>query len=107
MFMNYITIFGQLLVMLVIFLATKYFTFQLTEVWGLPRWLNYKPWNCAMCSCFWSLVAIYTTIWIMGYWWTGIGGLILAILNGVAMYIDQRKKTVDVNQYHVDDNNEN
>lgn len=99
--MNYINAIGQLLAMLVIFLATKYATFQITEH-GLPKWLDYRPFNCALCACFWSLVAIYTTLLIIGYTWLGISGLILAVLNAIAMYIDQRNKTVDVNNYHID-----
>lgn len=100
---NEITVIAQLLAMLVIFLATKYFTFQLAEVLGLPKWLDYKPWNCALCSCFWSLVAIYTTLLILGYTWLGISGLILAVLNAIAMYINQKRKTIDVNSYHLDE----
>lgn len=101
MIMNYISVIGQLLAMLVIFLATKYFTFQLTEVWGLPKWLQYKPFICDTCLTFWSLVAIYTTLLIIGYQWLGISGLIMAVLNAIAMYINQKRKTVDVNNYHI------
>ena len=101
--MNYITIIGQLLAMLVIFLAIKYFTYKLTEVWGLPKWLQYKPFVCNTCLTFWSLVAIYTTLLIIGYTWLGISGLIMAVLNAIAMYIDQKQKTESINNYHVDD----
>lgn len=98
----YINAIAQLLAMLVIFLGTKYLTYNITEVWGVPKWLDFRPWNCGLCSCFWSLVAIYTTLWIIGYQWLGISGLILAILNAIAMYIDQRKKTIDdINNYHI------
>lgn len=105
--MNYINAVGQLLAMVVIFLGTKYMTYNITEVWGLPKWLQYKPFACNTCLTFWSLVAIYTTLLIIGYTWLGISGLIMAVLNAIAMYIDQRKKTVDVNEYHVEDNKEN
>ena len=101
--MNYITIIGQLLAMLVIFLAIKYFTYKLTEVWGLPKWLDYRPWNCNTCCTFWTLVAIYTTLLIIGYTWLGISGLIMAVLNAIAMYIDQKQKTESINNYHVDE----
>lgn len=101
--MNYISDFAQLLAMLVIFLATKYLTFNITEVWGLPRWLNYKPFNCNLCLTFWTLVTIYTTLWIVGYNWLGISGLIMAALNALAMYINQRKNTESINNYHVDE----
>lgn len=100
--MNYINAIGQLLAMLVIFIATKYLTYNITEVWGLPKWLQYRPFSCNTCLTFWSLVAIYTTLLIIGYTWLGISGLILAVLNAIAMYIDQRNKTVDVNNYHID-----
>lgn len=99
--MNYINVVGQLLAMLVIFLITKFFTYKLTEEWGLPKWLNYRPWNCSLCSCFWTLVAIYTTLLILGYTWLGVSGLILAALNALAMYINQKKNTIDVNTYHI------
>lgn len=103
MITNYISDFAQLLAMLVIFLATKYLTFNITEVWGLPRWLNYKPFNCNLCLTFWTLVVIYTTLWIVGYNWLGISGLIMAALNALAMYINQRKNTESINNYHVDE----
>lgn len=101
--MNYITIIGQLLAMLVIFIATKYLTYNITEVWGLPKWLQYKPFVCNTCLTFWSLVAIYTTLLIIGYTWLGISGLIMAVLNAIAMYIDQKQKTESINNYHVDE----
>lgn len=101
--MNYITIIGQLLAMLIIFIATKYMTYNITEVWGLPKWLQYKPFVCNTCLTFWSLVAIYTTLLIIGYTWLGISGLIMAVLNAIAMYIDQKQKTESINNYHVDE----
>ena len=103
MIMNYITIIGQLLAMLIIFIATKYMTYNITEVWHLPKWLDYRPWNCNTCCTFWTLVAIYTTLLIIGYTWLGISGLIMAVLNAIAMYIDQKQKTESINNYHVDD----
>lgn len=103
MIMNYITIIGQLLAMLIIFIATKYMTYNITEVWGLPKWLQYKPFVCNTCLTFWSLVAIYTTLLIIGYTWLGISGLIMAVLNAIAMYIDQKQKTESINNYHVDE----
>lgn len=98
----YINAMAQLLAMLVIFIATKYLTYNITEVWGLPKWLQYKPFVCQRCLCFWTLVGIYTPIWIVGYTWTGISGLIMAVLNAIAMYIDQKRKTVDINNYHIE-----
>lgn len=94
----YINAFAQLLAMLVIFLATRLFTYQLTNIWGLPKWLQYKPFVCEICLTFWTLVGIYTTLLIIGYNWLGIGGLILAILNAIAMKVDQKNKTVKIDE---------
>lgn len=98
MVQEYVEAFLQMIAMLMIFLGTKYLTYNVTEVWGLPKWLNFKPWSCNTCLTFWSLVAIYTTLWIIGYKWLGISGLILALLNAIAMYINQRRKTVSVDE---------
>ena len=99
----YINAIGQLLAMLVIFIATKYLTYRITEVWGLPQWLDYKPFNCNLCLTFWTLIAIFGTLWIVGYTWAGISGIIMAILNAIAMHIDQKQKTESINNYHVDE----
>ena len=99
----YINAFAQLLAMLLIFLATRLFTYQLTNVWGLPKWLQYKPFICEICLCFWTLVAIYTPLLIIGYNWLGISGLIMAALNAIAMKVDQKNKTVKIEE---DDANE-
>lgn len=98
----YINAIGQLLAMLVIFLATKYATFQITEH-GLPKWLDYRPWSCNRCLTFWTLTAIYTSLLIVGYNWLGISGLILAVLNAIAMWYDQKNKTEDINENDNDD----
>ena len=94
--MTYINSIGQLLAMLAIFLGTKYLTYFITEVKGVPQWLDFKPWNCNTCLTFWTLIAIYTTLLLIGYTWAGIGGIIMAILNAIAMYINQRNKTITI-----------
>lgn len=99
----YINAIGQLLAMLVIFLGTKVITYNITEVWGLPKWLDYRPWSCNRCLTFWTLTAIYTSLLIVGYNWLGISGLILAVLNAIAMWYDQKNKTEDINENDNDD----
>lgn len=90
----YINAFAQLLAMLFVFLATRLFAYQLTNIWGLPKWLQYRPFNCEICFTFWMLVAIFTTVLIIGYTWMGVSGLIMAVLNAIAMKVDQKRKTV-------------
>lgn len=87
----------QILLILVIFLPIKYIAYYITEVKGLPQWLDFKPWNCKLCLTFWLLIASYLTIWLaFACLYTAIGGIILAILNALAMWIDQRNKTVKI-----------
>lgn len=89
-----ITLF-QFIIILAIFLAVSYGAYWLTEVHGLPIWLDYKPFVCRLCLTFWSLISIYTAIWLsFSCLIVGIGGILLAILNAVAMYVDQRNKTI-------------
>lgn len=87
----------QILLILVIFLPIKYIAYYITEVKGLPQWLDYKPFNCKLCLTFWLLIASYLTLWLaFACLYTAIGGIILAILNALAMWIDQRNKTVKI-----------
>lgn len=87
----------QFIVILAVFFPVKYLTWRITNEWGLPEWLRYKPWECELCLCFWLLVGIYTAILFSFSWlYTGIGGIILAVLNAIAMYVDQRNKTIKI-----------
>lgn len=83
-----------------IFLPVKYLTYWLTEVKGLPEWLNYKPWICNLCLTFWTLMAIYIAIGVsFSCLITGIGGSIFAILNAIAMWVHQKNNTVSLEDY--------
>lgn len=83
-----------------IFLPVKYLTYWLTEVKGLPEWLNYKPWICNLCLTFWTLIAIYIAIGVsFSCYIIGIGGAIFAILNAIAMWIHQKNNTVSLEDY--------
>lgn len=87
----------QIILILAVFLPIKYIAYYITEVKGLPQWLDYKPFNCKLCLTFWLLIASYLTIWLaFACLYTAIGGIILAILNALAMWIDQRNKTVKI-----------
>lgn len=87
----------QFVLILLIFLPTSYFAYWLTEVKGLPQWLDYKPFICRLCLTFWLLVGIYTAIWLsFSCLYVGIGGYALAAMNALAMYIDQKNKTIKI-----------
>ena len=90
----------QILALFAVFFAVSYAAYWITEVKGLPQWLQYKPFECRLCLTFWSLITIYTTIWLSFHClYIGIGGIMLAILNALAMWIDQKNKTVKIENY--------
>lgn len=79
----------------VIFFTVSYVAYYITEKRGLPDWLQYKPWICRLCLTFWSLVFIYSAIWLsFSCLYIGIIGNLLASMNALAMWIDQRNKTI-------------
>lgn len=87
----------QVILILGIFLPVRYLAYYITEVKGLPVWLDYKPFNCRLCLTFWSLIAAYLTSGIiLGFEITLYGGILLTILNAIAMYINQKNKTIKV-----------
>lgn len=87
----------EFIALFIIFFAVSYAAYWITEVKGLPQWLQYKPWECRLCLTFWSLIFIYTAIWLsFQCLYIGIGGIILASMNALAMWIDQKNKTVRI-----------
>ena len=87
----------QVILILAIFLPVRWLTYQITEVWGLPVWLNYKPWVCNTCLTFWSLLAVYLTVGLVFKAYVTLGaGVLLTVLNAVAMYVDQKNKTIKI-----------
>lgn len=87
----------QVILIFAMFILIRWFAWKVTEVWGLPEWLQYKPWNCKICLTFWSLLATYLSIGlIFNLYITLIGGIALAIMNALAMWIDQKNKTVKI-----------
>ena len=87
----------QIILIFTIFIIDRYVVDKWVNQKNYPKWLDYKPFNCELCATFWSLLAIYLTCGLVfGLWWTMIGGMILAILNAIAMYIDQKNKTIKV-----------
>ena len=87
----------QVILIFALFILIRYLAWKVTEVWGLPEWLQYKSWNCKICITFWSLLATYLSIGlIFNLYITLIGGIALAIMNALAMWIDQKNKTIKI-----------
>ena len=90
-------IFIQFVLMTLAFFVIKYCAYVATEEIGMPRWLDYQPFNCNKCLSTWSLVGVYTVLGLsLDWYYLMIGGIILAILNGIAMEINQRNKTIKI-----------
>ena len=85
----------QVILILAMFIPIRWFAWKVTEVWGLPEWLQYKPWNCKLCLTLWSLLFSYLTVGLIFHLpITLYCGIALAILNALAMWIDQKNKTI-------------
>lgn len=85
----------QIILIFTIFILDRYVVDKWVNQKNYPKWLDYQPFNCSVCATFWSLMVIYLVIGLVfQFWWTMIGGMILAILNAIAMYTDQKNKTI-------------
>ena len=81
----------------IIFFVVNYSAYYVTEVKTMPQWLQYKPWICRLCLTFWSLIFVYSTIWAsFNCLIIGTVGITLAIMNALAMWIDQKSKTIKI-----------
>lgn len=93
----------QVLLILLLFFPLKWTAWKMTEEWGMPEWLQFKPWNCNLCLTFWTLLFTYVAVGILfSLWITLMGGVSLTIMNALAMWIDQRNKTVKIEDYDND-----
>ena len=87
----------QVILILAVFLPTKYLVYKWTNQENYPSWLDYKPFNCELCCTFWTLLSLYLAIgFLFSLYITLIGGIVLTILNAIAMYINQRQKTIKI-----------
>jgi len=87
----------DIITVFIIFFVVNYSAYYMTEVKTMPQWLQYKPWICRLCLTFWSLITIYSTIWAsFNCLIIGTVGITLAIMNALAMWIDQKSKTIKI-----------
>lgn len=93
----------QLLLVLAIFFPTKYICWKITEVCGLPTWLDYQPYCCRKCLSFWLLMALFAACGLICHLWITMAvGALLTVLDTIAVIVDQRNKTIII-----EDNTEN
>ncbi len=87
----------QFILVLVIFLAISYGAWYVTEKDKVPIYLDYKPFQCRLCLTTWSLAAVYIAIGVSFKWWVLlITGIIVTILNAIALIINQKEKTESI-----------
>lgn len=86
----------QFIITVVVFFAVGYFSWAITEKKrNIPEFLEYKPFECRTCLNFWLLTGIYIALGVSFKWYILlIAGIILAILNAIAMVINQKNKTI-------------
>ena len=90
----------QFIGVFIIFFIINYVVWYITEKDKVPEFLQYKPFICRLCATLWSLVAIYIAIGIsLKLWVVLIAGLILAILNALAMWVNQKQRTIIIEDF--------
>lgn len=90
----------QFIAVFIIFFIINYVVWYITEKDKVPEFLQYKPWSCRLCATLWTLVTVYIAIGIsFKLWVVLIAGLILAILNAGAMWVNQKNKTIKLEDF--------
>lgn len=90
----------QFVLVLVIFLAVSYAAWYVTEKDKVPIYLDYKPFQCRLCLTTWSLAAIYIALGVSFHLWILlIVGLIITVLNAIALIINQKEKTISLSDF--------
>lgn len=90
----------QFVLVLVIFLAVSYAAWYVTEKDKVPIYLDYKPFQCRLCLTTWALAAIYIALGVSFHLWILlIVGLIVTVLNAIALIINQKEKTISLSDF--------
>lgn len=90
----------QIIGIFIIFMLTNWFSWWFTEKGNVPDFLDYKPFSCRLCLTFWLLVGISIAIGIsFKLWLVLIAGIVLAILNAGAMWINQKNRTIKISDF--------
>lgn len=89
----------QFIIVFIIFIAVSYFTWWFTNG-HVPEFMDYKPWKCNLCLSYWLLTGIYVALGVsFELWVVLIAGVILAALNAIAMKVNQKNKTISINDF--------
>ena len=90
----------EFIAVFIIFFVINYFTWWFTEKDNVPEFLEYKPFQCRLCLTFWLLTGVYIAIGVsFKLWIVLIAGIILAILNALAMWVNQKQNTIRIEDF--------
>lgn len=90
----------QFIIVLIIFLSISYVAWYIIEKDKVPEFLDYRPFSCHICLTTWSLAAVYIALGISFKWWVLlIVGLVVTALNTIALIINQKEKTISIEEY--------
>ena len=87
------TIILQYIVAMAVFLIVNFAVWYVLDfrLW-VPRAFDYKPFNCRKCATFWLNLAIAAGLVLSGWMACGVILAVLAVLNAVAMTINEREE---------------
>lgn len=89
---------AQVFLALVIFFTIKLSIYKMTEVWGLPEFLNYPPYSCQKCAQAWGLTSIYLVSGLICHLWITMGlGILLTALDTIAFIKNEKNKFININ----------
>lgn len=80
-----------------IYFVIVWSAYYVTEVYRLPQWLQFPPFDCRKCLTFWSNFTAGLVIGLsFSLWVTMITVLVMAILTAISMHVDQKNKTIKI-----------
>lgn len=87
----------QTILVLIIFIITKYLTWKITEEDKVPEFLHYEPYVCYKCLSFWLLMALFIACGLLCHLWITMAvGTILTVLDTIAYSIHIKTHTVRI-----------
>ena len=87
----------EILLIPTLFLIVTGICYWLIEYNHIPKWLQFKPWNCEKCLSTWSLIGVGISFFLLDFIITGLGVIVIGILNGIARHYDEKNNTFKVN----------
>ncbi len=89
----------EILLIPILFMFITAFAYWMIEYNHIPRWLQFKPWNCEKCLSTWSLVGVGISFLLIDFIITGLGLIVMGILNGIARHIDEKNRTISISDF--------